>query len=160
MKVSIKLNDLGAVVTPYEGNPSYGYIVLNSVENVFANGWMQAKERSAIIRGKTEMLQGAFSPGQKLPGKIAVTECTEDNIPAQFSGQFDKSKTLEENIAPYIKRAGKDGVILLSDDKRILRFTEYDASGTQADVRVQHTNVAEIKASNASVSSDEADLPG
>lgn len=159
MNVSLKLNETGGLVTPYQGNPEFGYIVLNSTENVFANGWMQSKERSAIIRGKVAMLESAFTAGQKLPGKIAVTECTEDAIPSHFSSQFDKKKTLEENIAPYIKRAGKDGVTLMSEDKRIIRFTEYDPTGVQVDVRVQHTNVAEIKASNAKADSSEAELP-
>jgi len=157
--VSLKLNEAGALVTPYNGNPEFGYIVLKSTETVFQNGWMQAKDRSAIIRGKVDMLNKAFSPGQMLPGKIAVTECLEDNIPAHFQSQFNKAQTLEENIEPFIKRAGKDGPVLMSDDKRILRFTEYDGSGQQADVRIQHSNVAEIVAHNAAADSSEADLP-
>ena len=159
MNVSLKVNESGALVTPYEGSPEYGYVVLNSTETIFQNGWVQSKDRSAIIKGKVADLTKMFSVGQKLAGKIAVTECTEDKIPAHLSALFNKNQTLEENIAPYLKRAGKDGVILLSDGKRILRFTSYDDTGSQADARVQHDNIAEIKAQNAKADSSQAEFP-
>jgi hypothetical protein len=147
--VKIKKTADGNIVTPFSGNPEYGYVILNSVENVFQNGWLQAKERTTLVRGAVSMLSMAFSATTTLPGRIAVTECTEDDIPQRFSGQFNKDYSFEENIAPFIKRAGEDGPVLMSGEKRILRFTEYDASGQQADVRVAHTNGAEVLAFNA-----------
>jgi hypothetical protein len=46
--------------------------------------------------------------------------------------------TLEEAIQPFLKRAGKDGPVLMKDGKRILRFTDYDPSGTVADTFKPH----------------------
>ena len=158
-KVSIKLNDAGAIVTAFEGNPEFGYIVLESVEAVMQKGWIDRKSRSTLMRGPVSMLEESFSAGDKLAGKIAVIECVEGNIPSTLVYQLDKNKTVEQQIAGFIKRAGKDGPILMSEGKRILRFTEYDASGTQADVRVQHDNVEEIVAHNAKADSKDAKLP-
>jgi len=84
--------------------------------------------------------------------------CTEDNVPAKFAMQFDKTSTFEENIEPFIKRAGKDGPVLMSEGRRIVRFTEYDPSGHNADVRVQHDNMDEVKAYNLAQKSAKADL--
>ena len=156
--VEIKLNAQGATVTPYEGNSAYGYAILTSTEEVFQNGWLQAKDRSCIVKGATESLERFFTLGKQLPGKIAVTECLEDNVPSKFAMQFDKNSTFEENIEPFVKRAGKDGPVLVSEGKRIIRFTEYDPSGHNADVRIQHDNADEIKAHNATLKSAEADL--
>jgi hypothetical protein len=156
--VAVKVSAEGAVVTPYSGNPDFGYVILSSVESVFQNGWLQKKERSCIIKGETAMLESAFSAGQTLPGKIFVTECTEDNIPQTFTVQFNKEASFEENIEPFIKRAGKDGPVLMSGDKRILRFAQYDPTGHVADVRVQHDNGDEVKAYNATQKAKEADL--
>lgn len=133
-------------VKPYTSNPKYGYCVLSSVQSIIQNGWIQEKSRTTILRGDVQML--AKLP-KSLSGTIAVTECTEDNIPVRFSAGFDATKSLEENIQPYLKRAGENGPVLMSAGKRILRFTEYDASGSQTDVRVPHDNVEEVKAFNA-----------
>jgi len=156
--VNIKINAEGQTVTSYEGNPEYGYAILSSTEDVFQNGWLQSKDRSCIVKGATAQLEKFFTAGKQLPGKIAVTECTEDNVPAKFAMQFDKTSTFEENIDPFIKRAGKDGPVLMSEGRRIVRFTEYDPSGHNADVRVQHDNADEVKAFNLTKKSAEADL--
>ena len=155
--VTIKKTKDGSIVTAFSGNPEYGYVIVHSVENVFQNGWMEAKERSAIIRGQVEMLGQAFATVSELPGKIAVSEFTEDTISAKFLAGFQKDLSVEEAIAPFIKRAGDGGPILMSGGKRIVRFTEYDANGTQADVRVAHDNIDEIVAHNVK-SKAEADF--
>lgn len=157
--VQIKLNAEGQVVTAYQGNADFGYVILNSTESVFQNGWLQQKERSAIIKGETAMLAQAFATIRELDGKIAVTECIETAIPAKFSVQFNKDITFEENVEPYIKRAGEGGPILLDEDgNKILRFTEYDPSGHIGDVRIQHANGDEVKAFNATKSTAKAKL--
>lgn len=159
MSVKVSVNNAGNVVSPYAGNPEFGYIVLKSTETVFQNGWMQEKARTTIMRGKTEQLSKAFSAGQELVGKIVVTECTEDNIPAQLATQLNKNLSFEEQIEPFLKRAGsEDAPLLMSEDRRILRFTEYDPSGKAQDIRVQHDNTAEVVAYNATAKS-EANLP-
>ena len=148
MSVIVSVNNEGNVVTPYEGNPEFGYIVLKSTESVFQNGWIQEKNRSTIMRGKTEMLERTVKAGQELPGKIAVIECLEDSIPAYLGTQLNKNVSFEEQIAQIVKRAGDGGPALLSGGKRILRFTEFDGSGKKEDIRVQHDNVGEIVAHN------------
>jgi hypothetical protein len=158
--VNVKANAQGGVVTPYQGNPAFGFVILESVETVMQNGWLQEKSRSTIMRGATEMLSKHFTIGQQLAGKIAVTECLEDDIPAQCASQLQKDLPFEEQIAPYLKRAGSDDApILTAGGKRILRFTSYDASGATMDTRVQHDNVDAIKAFNEAQSSADAKLP-
>jgi hypothetical protein len=160
-KVIVKLAEAGnGVANAYEGNKEYGYIILNSTEMVMQNGWIQEKNRSCIMRGKVEQLNRMFTPGQELPGKIAVTECTADNIPAKCATQLNQNVSFEEQIEPFLKRAGsQDAPILTVNGQQILRFPEYDATGTVVDVRVQHDNVDEVKAFNTASAGKEASLP-
>jgi hypothetical protein len=146
-QVSIVANKNGQFVTAYESNPDYGYILVTSVESVFIYSWLVLKPRNAVIKGKVEALNSIALMGS-LPGKIVVTECLENNILAQFSAQFDKSLSFEEQITPFIKRAGENGPVLTQQGVRILRFTEYDPTCSKIDIRVEHDNIAEIKAYN------------
>ena len=157
-KVLVKKTNDGNIVTPFSGNPEYGYVILHSVEDVFSNGWLQQKERTALIRGSVAMLSTAFATTSSLPGRIAVTECLETDIPSHFANQFDKSLSFEEQISNFIKQAGEGGPVLVSGDKRILRFTEYNPDGNQGDVRIQHTNVEEILAFNSANKNKKAKL--
>ena len=73
--------------------------------------------------------------------------------------QLDAKLPFEEQIESFLKRAGSnDAPVLMAGEERVLRFTEYDASGTTTDIRVAHTNSDAIKAFNATVS-DSAQLP-
>lgn len=157
--VQVKPNNEGSIVTAYENNPEFGYVILKSEETVFDNGWMDTKERTTLMRGKTDMLSKHFTAGKVLQGRISVVECTENNIPAKQAMQLDAKLPFEEQIEPFLKRAGSnDAPVLMAGEERILRFTEYDASGTTTDIRVAHTNSDAIKAFNATVS-DSAQLP-
>ena len=79
-----------------------------------------------------------------------MREYLEDAIPQDIAArELRDDVTLEEALKPYFKRAGQDGVILTKDGKRIVRFTEYDASGTVQDITLSHDNVAEVTASKA-----------
>ncbi len=158
-QVSIKRNDDGSIVTPFNGNPKYGYVVLTSVQIVVQSGWARKKERSTLMKGECDILNVMFASVSTLPGKIVVTECLEDNIPSKFSAQFDKEKSLEENIDPYIKRAGKDGPVLMNSGKRILRFTEYSDDVSIADGRIAHENGDEVKAHAVAQAESKAELP-
>lgn len=163
MSVKIKRTEDNAVVTPYSGNSEYGYVVLTSIKNVFVDGWMQVKERSTLIRGTVEGLTQAFSETSELPGNIAVSEYVASEIPSRISKGFNKELSFEEQIEPFIKRAGaQDAPILKLNGETILRFTDYDPTGTKADIRVEHDNGAEVASYNAakttSVKSDDADL--
>jgi hypothetical protein len=158
--VQVSLNKENQVVTAYPNNPEFGYVILKSEETIMDNGWLKIKSRTTLMRGETKLLQNHFSAGQTLSGRIQVIECTEDNIPAKQSSQLDKNAGFEEAIAPFLKRAGgEDAPVLMSDDKRILRFTDYDASGESTDVRVAHTNTDAVKAYNSAKASGSAQLP-
>ena len=158
--VNVKANSQGGVVTSFSGNPEYGYVILESIETVMQNGWIQEKKRSTIMRGGTDMLSKHFTVGQQLVGRISVTECLEDAIPADCSSQLQKDLPFEEQIAPYLKRAGSDEApVLVAGGKRILRFTSYDTSSNSVDTRIQHDNVDDIKAYNSAKTEGEAKLP-
>ncbi len=129
-------------VYPYDSNPKYGYVILTSNQPVIVNGWVQEKSRTAILRGEVSLLKKL---PKTLPGRITVTECLEDNIPERFISQFDETKSFEQNIEPYLKRAGHGGPVLTQNGKYILRFTEYDPTDSVPDVRVPHDNHEEVK---------------
>ena len=148
------------VVTSFPNNPIFGYVQLESEQTVFQNGWIKKKKRSTLMRGETETLKSMYVEGQELQGKVVVTECLEDDIPAQQAYQLDKTKDFEAQISYFLKRAGsKDAPILKKEGKRILRFTDYDETGSIPDTRVAHDNTAEVKAFNASQASGGANLP-
>lgn len=156
--ITIKKNDQGQVVTAYEGNPEFGYAVLTSQEQDFRNGWLQIKQRSTLIRGEVQALTNAFATVNTLPGRIAVAEYTDDAIPGHIQATFNKEQSFEENIAPHLKTAGKDGPQLMHEGKRIVRFTSYDPSGLTTDLRVAHDNIDEVRAWNATQKNAEASL--
>jgi len=148
--VNIKANDKGAFVNVYASNKEFGYIVLESNSISTVGGWVRESKRTCLIRGYVDTLEklvGA-APGKQMPGRIAVREYLEDAIPQDIAArELRDDVTLEEALKPYFKRAGQDGVILTKDGKRIVRFTEYDASGTVQDITLSHDNVAEVTAS-------------
>jgi len=150
--VNIKANDKGAFVNVYTSNKEFGYIVLESNSISTVGGWVRESKRTCLIRGYVDTLEklvGA-APGKQMPGRIAVREYLEDAIPQDIAArELRDDVTLEEALAPYFKRAGQDGVILSKDGKRIVRFTEYDPSGSIQDITLSHDNVAEVSASKA-----------
>jgi hypothetical protein len=140
-KVTIVPAESGALVRAYAGAPEFGYLHLQTVTESVINGWVQESKRSYLLKGNVELLtrfiEKKGSSGQ-LPGNIVVVECLEDAIPEHFKGRLNKELTDEEAIAPFLKRAGKDGPVLTKDGVRILRFTDYDPSGQAVDTLVQH----------------------
>jgi len=156
---TMKPNADGQLVTAYAGNPTFGYITLVSTQIVEQNGWLQEKDRTTLLRGKTDMLQRIAAAKPTMQGSIKVTECLEDNIPDALVANFNKNQTREEQIAPFIKRAGENGPVLTLEGKRILRFTSFDPTGSAPDTRVFHDNKQEVVAFNAVKSKAEANLP-
>ena len=157
--VTIKANkSTGEKFTPYANNAEFAYMTVECTEIVFDNGWAKEKKRTAIVRGATSMIS-LLSQQAQMKGRIAVVECLESNIPAKFTKQFNKEKTFEENIKPFLKTAGEGGPLLVVEGERILRFTEYDSTESINDVRVAHTNYEDIKAYNTAVKNAEAELP-
>jgi hypothetical protein len=150
MNANVKITPTkeGNLVTPYAGNPDYGYIMLSQTKSAFSNGWLKEVTNRTILKGTTASLEGFVQANStlELPGNLVIKEYLEDAVPENISNaHFDDSLSFEEQIANYIKRAGEDGPELKVDDKRILRFTVWDTAGTEVDLTLQHTNVEEVK---------------
>ena len=147
-KVQIKPTETGALISTYKNNPAYGYVTLQSEEmTTDTNGWIRNSVRTALLRAETALLEkyvAKFAKGGMLDGRIVVKEYVESELPENYSARLNKNVSYEDAIAPYIKRAGKDGVELTLGGERILRFTDFDASATQTDVRVAHDNVTAV----------------
>jgi hypothetical protein len=160
-KVQIKPTETGALVSTYKNNPAYGYVTLQSEEMSTENGWIRNSVRTALLRAETSLLEkfvSVYGKSGSIPGRIAVKEFTESNLPENYASRLNKNVSYEDAIAPYVKRAGKDGVELTLGGERILRFTDFDASGTEQDVRVAHDNVSAVAASR-NVNANSAALP-
>lgn len=144
-KISIKPNADGAPISAYKSNPEFGYIVLESSVSTVDNGWLRKKTRTALVRAEipllVEFVQGF---GSKIPGHIVVREYLESELPGNLQAQFDKADDYEEAVSSFIKRAGEDGPELTVGGERILRFSDYDATGQIQDISVMHDNQAEI----------------
>lgn len=145
----------GQLITVYKNNSAYGYITLSSTEmSLASNGWIRESKRSTLMRAETELLQKfiAMNKSLALAGKIYVEEFLESQLPASYAERLNKNVDYETSIAPYIKRAGKDGVELMLGGERILRFTSYDPTGTIEDMKIAHDNTAAVKASKGAAS--------
>jgi hypothetical protein len=148
--VNIKANAKGVFVNVYSTNNEFGYIVLETVATSFEKGWIRDSKRTCLIRGTVKSLEELVAATKSLPGRIAVREYLEDEIPADIAkANLRDDVSFEEAIAPYLKRAGQDGVNLTKGGKRIVRFTEYDGAGITQDIIVSHDNIAEVAASKA-----------
>lgn len=163
-KVVIVPNKDGALVTPYAGNPKFGYLMLGQTKSSYQNGWLRETNYRTIMKGSVQALQAFVSsnPTLSLAGNLVIKEYTEDAIPqAVARTHFDESRTFEEQISAYTKRAGKDGPALKKEGKRIVRFCVWDMSGAECDTVIAHDNVEEVAAYNAvKATSTGANLPG
>ncbi len=152
----------GAMVTAYEGNPEFGYIMLGQTSSHYENGWLRTKNSRTIMKGDVKSLTAFVSgnPTLTLPGNLVTNEYLEDAVPESVANaHFDSSKTREEQISGYIKRAGTDGPALTGvDGKRILRFVTWDQAGTAVSETISHENVEEVAAHNAEKANAEAEL--
>jgi hypothetical protein len=148
--VQIKANNKGVLVNVYSTNKEYGYIVLETMTTVFEGGWMRDSKRTCLMRGTVERLEKLVAATKSLPGRIAVREYLEDEIPADLAKAYLRDDvSFDEAIEPYVKRAGQDGVLLTRGGKRIVRFAEYDGACVVQDIILSHDNVAEVAASKA-----------
>ena len=151
----------GNLVTPYSGNADYGYIMLSQTKAAFSNGWLKETTNRTILKGTTASLESFVQANHslELPGNLVIKEFLEDQVPEHVANShFDKSLSFEEQIANYVKRAGEDGPELKVDDKRILRFTMWDTTGTEVDLTLQHSNTAEVTAYNEANKAEKAKL--
>jgi hypothetical protein len=145
--VTVKTTEEGVMVRPYTSNPQFGYLVLESNEVVMEGEWAREKVRTHIMKGETRILEAIVQKTKGvMPGRIAVREFREGEVPAELQSRINSKLPYEEAVEGLLKRAGKDGPVLTSEGLRILRFTDYDAGETIADTRVAHDNVAEVAA--------------
>jgi hypothetical protein len=150
----------GSVITAYQNNAEYGYVQLQQTAITVDGGWVRESKRSTLLRAKIDLLTKFVSAHKslQLPGAIVVKEYVESEVPQDVMAKFlNKELAYEDAIAPYVKRAGADGIELTVGGERILRFTSYDNSGTDTDVKVSHDNVTAVVESKA-VSSSTATL--
>ena len=132
------------LITGYKNNAEYGYIQLEQTAMTIAsNGWIRESKRVCILRAKTDQLKTFVNMNKSLilPGKIVIKEYLESELPESIIETLNKNVDYETRIASFIKRAGVDGDELTLGGERILRFSNYDQSGTEADVLIQHDNV-------------------
>lgn len=146
-----KNSETQQIITPYAESPEFGYCVVQSSDKIIRAGWISDTKRSAIIKAKIETLKeyiSAFSKdGINLPGRIAVNEFREDELPKSFESRMNqKELDFEKRIKPFVKLSGKNGIELTSQGQRILRFCDYDSTGLLADNLIEHDNGIEIRA--------------
>jgi hypothetical protein len=161
-QVSIVPSKEGNTVSAYASNPKFGYIQLSQSAIQIDGGWMRTVKRSALLRAETATLVAFVSQakGLLLDGKIVVKEFLESELPADVASKYlNKDVSFEEAIAPYIKRAGAEGVELTLGGERILRFSNYDPSGNDPDVFVSYDNVEAVTEQYAAQKATDASLP-
>jgi hypothetical protein len=132
------------LITGYKNNSEYGYIQLEQTAmSIASNGWIRESKRVCILRAKTEQLKSFVNANKSLllPGKIVIKEYLESELPENVAETLNKNVDYETRIASFIKRAGVDGDELTLGGERILRFSNYDPTGNEADTLIQHDNV-------------------
>jgi hypothetical protein len=131
-RVKVLPDDKGLRIRPYESNPELGFVQVQEVE--IANSsltWKRRRKRTALVKGNVDVLQDwlAEYKGTTLPGKIVIQEYLEEEIPDDLRREFfprEDAPNFDDIYESYVKRAGDDGVELMSDDQRIFRFQIYD----------------------------------
>jgi hypothetical protein len=151
----------GSVVTAYPSNADFAYVQLEQSAIIQNGGWIREVKRTTLLRGNTSVLE-KFVKSHKdltLPGSLIVLEYLESQVPADIAKEnLRNDVSFEDAIAPYIKRAGENGVALTYKGERILRFTKWDPTNSSTDIRVVHDNQVEI--ANAKQALGAAKLPG
>jgi hypothetical protein len=150
--VKIVPGKTGNLVSTYQNNAEFGYIQLESSDISINGGWIRESKRSCLLRAKTQLLTQFVTMHKNLevPGKIAVLEYLEDNIPAEIQKEFLRDDVpFQEAISSFVKKAGADGCPLTYQGKKIVRFSKYDPAGQTVDVHIAHDNVAEVLALKA-----------
>lgn len=159
----VPVKSTGKVVNAYESAPETGYIQLEQSAIVQDGSWMREVKRSCLLKASVEVLEKfvTANPSLTLKGNLVVKEYLESDLPADMAKKYlRKDVTHEEAIANYVKKAGADGPELTVAGERILRFTEYDATGEAHDITVMHDNQDAVAEYTAAKSAGSAGLPG
>lgn len=161
MQVTFKPNAQGALISTYAKNPKFGYVTLMSEETfVDPAGWIRKSKRTALLRADVETLTSFVTMHKTgvLPGRIVTREYVLSEAPQSFLDRLRTDVSQEEALEPYYKRAGEGGAYLTAAGERIVRWTEYDATGKSADVLVAHDNGSEVREARATATSAGATL--
>jgi hypothetical protein len=136
-KVKVVADEFGSVIRVSQNNPEYGFVRVEQDAIEVSNGWVRRKVRSSIVPGLVADLKAiGWKANEELVGKITVKESLDP--------------IMESNPDFGVKRAGQDGPVCLFEDQAIYRRTYYTLDTQDQDVFIQHTNVDEIRESNAS----------
>ena len=144
MSVNANLRCVSESVTPYDSDPTQGWIELQEVVKTFqetASGTrLVAQKRTALVGGPvaelTEMIKAWKSYG--ISGKLVITEMIHGDLPAAFVANA-------KNLKAYAKIAGDSKIPCVLGGEQIYRFTKYDPSGEKLDTLVQHDNGDSIR---------------
>jgi len=133
----------GKAINPSAGNPEFGFVRVEQVATSFENGWARSKTLSALINGKISDLEKAgFRAGQEISGKIVTIESLTPTNP----------KNLEQDL----KVAGETGIVCKVNGSPIYVKKMFTTDLNATDVRIAHTNGAEIKAKQAEMKAQSA----
>jgi hypothetical protein len=156
-------------VTPYKNQknpekPRGFFRIEQTSKTINLDGSVWKNTRSHLIKGIVSDLQEILVENKysTIKGKIIYTEIVESDLDLHpnlkrnlVSDLVDiavedftpeQLQLLESRMQSVIKRTGENGVDLLKDGERILRFTQFDTSDSLSDTIVEHTNVAEVSA--------------
>tara|TARA_Y100001938_G_scaffold138376_1_gene203756 strand:- start:4599 stop:5258 length:660 start_codon:yes stop_codon:yes gene_type:complete len=140
--VVIVKDDMNNAIRVSKNNAEYAHIRLSQERTMInSNGWLQTKQVTALIHGKTEeLIASGIKKFKKLPGNIVIKESLTP---------FNKN-----NPDRDLKMAGNTGIVCCIDGQPIYRTTKYDATGTQEDELIAHNNGESIREANAATMED------
>tara|TARA_B110000008_G_scaffold242816_1_gene251469 strand:+ start:1859 stop:2476 length:618 start_codon:yes stop_codon:yes gene_type:complete len=135
-QVTIVPNETGAKIRVSKNNSDYGHVLLKQEKTIIGtNGWVKTTRLHALLHGEVDDLKSIGIKKMKtLPGQIIVKEST-----TPFN---------EKNPDMDLKYAGKTGIVCCRDGEPIYRRALYDASMTETDEFIAHTNGDDIRAAN------------
>lgn len=140
--VVIVKDDMNNAIRVSKNNAEYAHIRLSQERTMInSNGWLQTKQVTALIHGKTEeLIASGIKKFKKLPGNIVIKESLTP---------FNKN-----NPDRDLKMAGNTGIVCCIDGQPIYRTTKYDATGIQEDELIAHNNGEAIREANAASMED------
>ena len=135
-QVTIVPNETGAKIRISKNNSDYGHVLLKQEKTIIGtNGWVKTTRLHALLHGEVDDLKSIGIKKMKtLPGQIIVKEST-----TPFN---------EKNPDMDLKYAGKTGIVCCKDGEPIYRRALYDASMTEIDEFIAHTNGEDIRTAN------------
>lgn len=135
-QVTIVPNETGAKIRISKNNAEYGHVLLKHEKTIIgSNGWVKTTRLHALLHGEVDDLRSiGIAKMKTLPGQIIVKEST-----TPFN---------EKNPDMDLKYAGKTGIVCCKDGEPIYRRALYDASMTEVDEFIAHTNGDDIRTAN------------